>query len=133
MTRVQTHLYLVVSMVLAATAIVSGCSVSGNGTGNGTGSASHATNAASHQTSNTAASNRTTPEGGQVSSQNAITLESVQVAKNGILLLMTHGDMQSVYRNPRIQNGTFSVTLVNVKVSPSIVIGKSYTLSLIHI
>lgn len=52
MTRVQTHLYLVVSMVLAATAIVSGCSVSGNGTGNGTGSASHATNAASHQTSN---------------------------------------------------------------------------------
>ncbi|WDL95833.1 hypothetical protein [Alicyclobacillus sp. ALC3] len=63
------------------------------------------------------------------SQQGYITLESVQVANNGLILALTHGNMQTAYQNPTLSNGLFTVALPNVDLASSLRLDKTYTQS----
>ncbi|KPV41283.1 hypothetical protein [Alicyclobacillus ferrooxydans] len=132
-------------VALSIVGVIAGCGT----TNTGTTPATNVTNGASKNTANTAATqnssttNSTTTTGANNTASNqatqnatgtnnsanspSLTLESVQVANNSIILVTTHGTMQTAYQNPKITTGVFTVTLVNMNLPQSISVNKTYT------
>lgn len=134
--------WVAAGVALSIVGVIAGCGTTNNRTTPATNVTTGATNTAATQNSpttndttmtsaNHTVSNQTTQNAtGTNTSSNSpfITLESVQVAtKNSIILVTTHGTMRTAYQNPKITNGVFTVTLVNMNLPQSISANKTYT------
>lgn len=108
---------IVLASLVLTTGLVTACTPSDGKIGHAVDHVGNSTISSTHPTNQANSTGASVSSGALRTANDRLTLQRIQVVSNGVIFVLTHGDMLQVYENPHITGGrrpTFVVTLRNV-------------------